>query len=62
LIDRQVRPPSSRQSRPPRRRPWLAALLSFFAPGVGQLYDGEPRLAVVFFALFALLNVGFFSD
>jgi signal peptidase I len=43
-----------------RRRPWLAALLSFLAPGAGQLYNGEPKAAIVFFALFAVLNIVFF--
>jgi len=34
-----------------RRRPWLAALLSFFWPGLGQLYNGEARRAIRYFAL-----------
>ncbi|HVM80407.1 MAG TPA: signal peptidase I [Stellaceae bacterium] len=34
-----------------RRRPWLAALLSFLWPGLGQLYIGETRRAVRYFAL-----------
>lgn len=29
-------------------RPWLAALLSFVVPGLGQVYAGRPRLAIVF--------------
>jgi signal peptidase I len=29
------------------RRPWIAALLSLFVPGLGQLYAGEPRRAAL---------------
>lgn len=32
-----------------RRKPWLAFILSFFAPGLGQLYNGQPYKAVIFF-------------
>jgi signal peptidase I len=32
-----------------RRRPWLAALLSLIAPGLGQLYNGQTRRALFFF-------------
>lgn len=45
---------------PRQRRAWLAALLGFFAPGAGQLYNGEPHTAIVWFAVFAVLNLGFF--
>ncbi|HYC13502.1 MAG TPA: signal peptidase I [Stellaceae bacterium] len=38
-----------------RRRPWIAALFSLVAPGLGQLYNGQPRRAVAFFGLLALL-------
>lgn len=31
------------------RNPALAGLLSFFAPGLGQLYNGQPPLAISFF-------------
>jgi signal peptidase I len=50
-------------ARPPppvRRRAWLAALLSFFSPGVGQLYNGERRRAMILFAIFAVLDLAFF--
>ena len=40
-------PPSGR-----RRRPWLAALLSFLCVGVGQLYNGAPKRAVVLYGIF----------
>jgi signal peptidase I len=50
----------ARRSRPRRRRAWLAALLSFFAPGTGQLYNGEARSAVVLFAFFAVFDLAFF--
>jgi signal peptidase I len=39
-----------------QRRPWLAALLSCLAPGVGQLYCKRPRRAVVWLLL-AILSV-----
>jgi signal peptidase I len=29
------------------RRPWIAAVLTLFVPGLGQLYAGEPRRALV---------------
>jgi signal peptidase I len=38
-----------------QRRPWLAALLSFLTPGVGQLYCGRPRRAL-FWLLLAILS------
>ncbi len=38
--------PASVASRP--HRPWLAALLSFAFPGLGQAYAGRPRDAVLF--------------
>ncbi len=44
------------------RRPWIAAVLSFLAPGLGQLYGGEPKrgLAVYlgFLAGLALFLLG----
>lgn len=40
---------------PRRRRAWLAALLSLVCPGLGQLYDGEARRAVICFAALATL-------
>jgi signal peptidase I len=43
-----------------RRRPWLAALLSFFAPGAGQLYNGERRRAAVLYGIFVALDLAFF--
>jgi signal peptidase I len=49
-----------RRSRPRHRRSWLAALLAFLAPGAGQLYNGEPRAAIWWFAAFVVLNLGFF--
>lgn len=35
---------------PGPHRPWLAALLSFILPGLGQAYAGQRRLAVLFVA------------
>lgn len=40
-------------------RPWLAALLSFLVPGLGQAYVGQRRMAVLFVApLVALVLLG----
>lgn len=42
-------------------RPWLAALLSFLLPGLGQAYAGRRRLAVLFVAPIAaivLIGIG----
>lgn len=33
----------------PNRRPWLAGILSWIVPGLGQLYNGRPVRAVVFY-------------
>jgi hypothetical protein len=33
-----------------RRRPWIAALLSFVLPGLGHLYVGYPAMAAVAYA------------
>jgi len=35
------------------KNPWAAAALSFFFPGLGQIYNGQPQKAFVFFAAFA---------
>lgn len=40
---------------PRRRRPWLAAVLSLAATGLGQLYNGQWRKALAFFAAELLL-------
>jgi signal peptidase I len=37
-----------------RRRPWLAALLNLFVPGLGQLYAGYPVAALVAYGLTTL--------
>lgn len=39
-----------------RKRPWLAALLSLFFPGLGQLYNGQFIKAVSIFALVIVVN------
>src|SRR5271154_5450515 len=61
MNNRQEVPGPGGRSRPRRRRVWLAALLSFFAPGDGQLYNGEPRQAAILFAIFVVLNLAVFS-
>jgi signal peptidase I len=38
-----------------RRRPWLAALLSFLVIGLGQLYCGRPARGALFFGLSVLI-------
>jgi TM2 domain-containing membrane protein YozV len=35
------------------KNPWAAAALSFFFPGLGQIYNGQIQKALVFFAAFA---------
>lgn len=45
--------------RPRRRLWWLAALLSLLAPGVGQLYAGRWRRAVVFLLATAFMDLSF---
>jgi signal peptidase I len=40
-----------------KRRPWLAALLSFIAPGLGQLYNSQPRRALFFFGAIAAIFI-----
>jgi signal peptidase I len=42
------------------RRPWVAALLSFLAPGVGQLYNGDARRGWFFFFLFCAVEMARF--
>jgi signal peptidase I len=59
VTDPQNGVPAAPKSRP-RRRAWLAGLLGFLAPGAGQLYNGELRAAVIWFAAFIALNLGFY--
>ena len=33
------------------RRPWLAGLFSFLVPGLGQVYNGELKKGIIFFAV-----------
>jgi signal peptidase I len=40
-----------------KRRPWLAGLLSWFAPGLGQLYNGRPLRGALFYVSFWLVFV-----
>jgi signal peptidase I len=40
-----------------RRKPWIAGLLSGLQPGLGQLYNGEPKKAVIL-ALLPFLVLG----
>ena len=37
------------------RRPWLAAILSFLFPGLGQAYAGQRRAALLFAAPMAVV-------
>jgi TM2 domain-containing membrane protein YozV len=37
----------------PLKNPWVALALSFVFPGVGQVYNGQPAKALVFFLAFA---------
>jgi signal peptidase I len=36
------------------RRPWVAGLLSLVVPGLGQVYNGEPRKAFIYLGLFVI--------
>ena len=49
VVTTQVSTPHS------RRRPWFAALLSVFLPGLGQVYGGAERRGVALFAIDAAL-------
>jgi len=40
------------------RRPWIAGLLSLIQPGLGQVYNGEIRKALVFYLLPMLIFPG----
>src|SRR5262245_18149406 len=40
-----------RDPRIARRNPWIAGCLSFNAPGVGQLYNGQPAKGFVLWGL-----------
>jgi signal peptidase I len=40
-----------------KRKPWLAALLSFLCPGLGQLYNGNIRLALTALPVGAVLTL-----
>jgi TM2 domain-containing membrane protein YozV len=47
-----------------KRDPWLAFFLSFICQGLGQLYSGQPKRAIVFFSLEIIVSaivVGWFS-
>lgn len=39
-----------------RKRPYLAAALSFFLPGLGQIYNGQFAKGVAVFALVVVVN------
>ena len=39
------------------RNPWIAALLSFALPGLGQLYNGELNKALWLFLAFLLIGI-----
>ncbi len=42
------------------RKPWIAGLLSLFQPGLGQIYNGEPGKACIFYGLSFLALLGMF--
>lgn len=42
------------------RKPWIAGLLSLIQPGLGQVYNGEIRKALLFYVLPVLLIPGTF--
>src|SRR5262245_43029838 len=45
-------PPAAPPTKRPQKLPVLAAALTFLFPGLGQVYNGQPTKALVFFALF----------
>jgi signal peptidase I len=49
------------QSNFKRRRPWLAFMQSFIAPGLGQFYNGQPSLGLKFLFAYFLLYIPFVS-
>jgi signal peptidase I len=57
-----MEPDAGNQIREKPRRPWIAAALTLLVPGLGQLYGGEPRRALVLYlgnaSLFLALLVG----
>jgi len=50
----------ARVPQPRRRKPWLAVLLSLIATGLGQLYNGQWRKALLFFAAETVLGCALF--
>ncbi len=50
--------PSPRSDALAPRRPWLAALFTVLLPGLGHLYSGAPRRALLIWLLSLLLGVG----
>jgi signal peptidase I len=40
------------------RQPWIAAVLTLYVPGLGQLYAGEPRRALVVYLGYLSLLIG----
>jgi len=50
----------ARAQQPRRRKPWLALLLSLIATGLGQLYNGQWRKALLFFAVETVLGCALF--
>ena len=46
-------PTAGRPPQPTLRNPWVALALSFVFPGVGQVYNGQPSKALIFFLAFA---------
>lgn len=54
LLDQQSKT-SEKQVVFKSRNPWIAFLLSLLMPGLGQLYNGQWRKAILFFVLFNLI-------
>jgi len=50
-------PPGPPGASPRRRRPWLALLLSLVATGAGQIYNGQWKKGLLFFAADLVLGV-----
>ncbi|MCD6476979.1 MAG: hypothetical protein J7K26_02310 [Candidatus Aenigmarchaeota archaeon] len=46
----------------PKKKPWLAGLLSFFIVGMGQIYNREYEKGIVMFFLIVILWSAFYND
>jgi signal peptidase I len=55
LLDQSSPVPREKQPVFKSRNPWIAFLLSLLMPGLGQLYNGQWKKAIIFFVLFLII-------